>query len=215
MPIGITVEAKGAKEAYDWLHGIGEGAMPMLKALGYDLLNQIKTAAIRNLSGRYPGPNQEHVVAVRSGALRRFTMDQQITVEQDGLSWGLPEGPNESRIGRILDSGGTIRAKKSKMLRIPLAAALTAQGVDRNAGRSLRGDPNFMFWVSKAGKPILWKIDKTKAGKLRSTPWYILKPSVAIRARRWFSTPAEQVTADNLEVLAEGHLSLLLRSGKV
>jgi hypothetical protein len=211
MPYRITVEAKGASEATTWLRQVGDEVSPMLKALGFDSLRLVQAQAIRNLSGSYPGPNQEHVLAVRSGTLRRFTAAQPITVEQDGLSWGLPVGPNESRIGRFLNEGGTIRAKTSKMLRIPLPAALTSQGVDRNAGRSLRGDPNFFFWVSKAGTPILWKVDRAKSGKIRSTPWYVLKASVTIRGRHWFDDAVEKITQQEMAAPVEGRLAVLLR----
>jgi hypothetical protein len=210
VPLNITVDAKGAKEAYDWLHKIGEGVEPMLKALGMDLLRAVQTKALRNLSGRYPGPNQEHVVAVRSGTLRRFVAAQPITVESDGLSWGLPSGERETGIGKTLEEGGTLKPSKSKYLRIPLAfgGALTAQGVDRNAGRSLRDVPGFKVWKSKAGNLIIWNTTKKKP-----QPWYILKPSVTIRARYWFSDAVEKTTAENLDQLIEGQLSVLLRSG--
>jgi hypothetical protein len=210
MPFRVTVDAKGAKEAYDWLHEIGEGVLPMLNALGLKILQAVQTKALRNLSGRYPGPNQENVVSVRTGTLRRLVAAQQVTVEKDGLSWGLPAGELQSRIGRTLEEGGTIRPTKSKFLRIPLAfgGALTAQGVDRNAGRSLRDVPGFRVWPSKGGNLILWNTTKKKP-----EPWYILKTSVTIRARYWFSDSVEKSTAENLDQLIEGQLSVLLRSG--
>jgi hypothetical protein len=210
MPFRITVDAKGAKEAYDWLHEIGEGVLPMLNALGLKILQAVQTKALRNVSGRYPGPNQENVVAVRTGTLRRFISAQPITVEKDGLSWGLPSGEVQSGIGKTLEEGGTIRPTKSKFLRIPLAfgGALTAQGVDRNAGRSLRDVPGFKVWPSKAGNLIIWNVTKKKP-----VPWYILKTSVFIRARWWFSDAVEKASAEHLDQLIDGQLSVLLRSG--
>lgn len=212
MPVRFTVDTEGAKEAYDYLHGIGEKVGPMLKDLGVDTLREVQAEALRNLSGTYPGPNQEHVLAVRSGTLRRFTSIQPITVESDGLSWGLPAGVKESIIGAKLEAGGTIKATNCRMLRIPLPSALTSKGVDRNAGRSLRGDKDYFFGMSKAGNPILFKrVSVGKGGFQKAVPWYVLRASVNIRGRGWFTAAVTTVESTKMAGLEEKHMTVLLR----
>lgn len=216
MPLRISMEAKGAAEAAEYLRRIGEQVEPMLKALGMDIIRSVQIRALRNLSGTYPGPNQEHVLAVRTGTLRRFVSAQPITVESDGLSWGLPAGEKESVIGAKLESGGTIRPTASRMLRIPLTAALTRNGVDRNAGRSLRGDKDFFFGISKAGNPILYKRVAAggKAGKegwMKAVPWYLLRAFVNIRGRKWFTTSVEDVEREEMSGLIEQNMTVFLR----
>lgn len=216
MPARFSVEAEGAVEAYEYLHSIGERIRPMLKELGLDALRAVQVRALRNLSGTYPGPNMEHALAVRSGTLRRFASAQPVTVESDGLSWGLPVGEDESRIGAKLEVGGTIRPTHSRMLRIPLPAALTRNGVDRNTGRSLRGDSDYFFGMSRAGNPIIFKRVPIggKAGKegwKKCVPWYVLRASVNIRGRHWLAAAVDEVQAQEMASIEEKNMRVLLR----
>lgn len=208
MPARFLVESKGAMEAYEYLHSVGQGVTQMLKALGYDALMAVKIEYVHNISGYYPGPNQEHVLAVRSGALRRFALAQQIAVESDGLAWGLPAGQKQSIIGAKLEAGGQITPKAGRFLRIPLPAALTTKGVDRNAGRSLREDKSYFVARSHAGNPIIFK----KQEKNRPpVPWYLLKTSVNIRGRHGLEDAVRKVEATKMEGLEQKHMQVLLR----
>jgi len=123
-----------------------------------------------------------------------------------------PEGPEAviSAGGRVSGAapvvyagtheyGATITPKRGKYLRIPLAAAKTQAGVDRYP-TPLRVSGAGLFYVrkSKAGRLLL-------IHKPTGAPWYMLVPSVTIRARP-FLRPGAQVAADRLPAQFAKHL---------
>lgn len=216
----VIVEARGAAEALDYLRAVHAQAGPMLRRLGFGLLFKIKVAALRNLSGVYPGPNLEHVLAVRTGTARRFVSAQNALVLRDGLAWGLPAEQTESRILAKQEVGGEIRPKRAKMLRIPLRLALTPQGVDRYAGQqlprlqsSLKSGTVSGFTTlgrkSRSGWPILYRVSGTKT-RTKIEPWYVLVPKVTLRPVGWFADAVESQGAE-VSKMAEAELATMLR----
>lgn len=84
----------------------------------------------------------------------------------------------------IHETGGTIRAKKSKYLTIPLAAALNSDGTPKR--RSAREWENTFVGKSKAGNLLIFQ--KTSTGMI---PLYVLKKEVHIPARLGMKTTLE------------------------
>lgn len=87
----------------------------------------------------------------------------------------------------ILETGGTIRPKKSKFLTMPLPAAMTGAGVTKYP--SARDYPNTFVARSDSGKLMIFQ----KQGKKRILPLFMLLKKVEIRPHRYLSTTLAQV----------------------
>ncbi len=86
----------------------------------------------------------------------------------------------------ILETGGTITAKKGKFLAVPLRAALTGAGTTK--APSPRDFPNTFFRRTKQGRPIIFQ----KNGN-RIVPLFILFKRVNIKPYKYMSTTLAQV----------------------
>jgi len=83
----------------------------------------------------------------------------------------------------VLEDGKVIRAKRAKVLTIPLRAAQTGTGRSRGTARQVGAGYDSTFWKrSKKGNLILFGV----RGK-RLTPLFVGKKSVRIKARRPFA----------------------------
>lgn len=89
-----------------------------------------------------------------------------------------------------LEAGGP-KSAGSGYFRIPLARAQTPAGVDRMAGRSIRGVPGFFLRRSKAGH--LLGMRATPGGR-RAFPWYLFVKSIVLRPRRMFARTVAETT---------------------
>lgn len=90
-------------------------------------------------------------------------------------------GGGASKYAPIHEFGGTITARKSKFLAIPLPAARTASGVSRYA--SPRDVPGLKLIKSRAGNLLLVKERRGRGGATQIEPWYVLKRSIQIPPR--------------------------------
>ena len=129
------------------------------------------------------------------GSLRHTVKRRGATVEVT-VSSGGGSGAAEVRYAAVheVGSNGPITAKNGKYLRLPLPAALTGAGVDRNSNRSVRNDDSFKFVPTtrlKGNNPLLVKVDTL-------VPWYVLKESVTIPARPTLG-PAAVATQKRLQ----------------
>lgn len=100
--------------------------------------------------------------------------------------------------------GGTIEAKRSKYLTIPLKAMKTASGVVKmTIGQAIAARKTF-FKKSKAGNLILFENrPKTDGGKARRpVPLFVLKKSVVVPKRLMFFETAERLALTVVEKLA-------------
>jgi hypothetical protein len=107
---------------------------------------------------------------------------------RDVIYAGVHEGlrPDGSRA-----TSTTIRPKNGKFLRIPTVWAMTLAGVDRNPG-PLRQTAPGRFRVVAGGDGRLFLVPNAKGRRgAEEPPWYLLVPSVTIRARP-FLLPAMQ-----------------------
>jgi len=173
------------------------------------IMQQINTFAAANIRGG--------LLNVRTGQLYREWQANKAESFDKGLKLqkGLPnkgEGTT-SQYGAFLDDGGStggvIRAKNGKYLRIPLDAAKTKAGVDRAAGMIFKDNASLMnqfgfHWKGKgkvvtsaAGNPILFKLQfqRSKGGKWKQAdePWYVLKREVTIHPRYWLKEAIDAV----------------------
>ena len=91
---------------------------------------------------------------------------------------------------RFHEDGGTIVG--NQYLRIPLRAAQTGSGQDRNVGRSVRGLPGTFIVKTMGGRLF---IAQTKGGirSRRVEFLYLLVRSVTLPARRMFATVTERM----------------------
>ena len=98
------------------------------------------------------------------------------------------------------EDGATIMG--SPYLRIPLAAAQTASGQDRNVGRSVRGLPDLFVMKSKRGNLFLAR----GAGRALEL-LYLLVRSVHLPARHMFKTVTER-TRPRVEATLGGQVAV-------
>jgi hypothetical protein len=109
-----------------------------------------------------------------------------------------PERPGVPYAG-MQEFGGTQYPRKAKMLRIPLAAALTAAGVDRFP-TPLRASAPGQFYVRRARDGRLFLHDR-----LTDVPWYRLADSSTIPGTHFLYRAFESATG-----VLEGRLRDLL-----
>lgn len=103
------------------------------------------------------------------------------------------------------ETGGTIQG--APYLRIPLAAAQTAGGQDRNLGRSVRGLPGLFVVRSRAGNLFIAERGSAR-GDLRML--YLLVRGVRLPARGTFAAVREGMRPRALELVG-GQVSLEVR----
>ena len=167
-------------------------------------------------------------IKARTGSLRRYAAAQLAIIQQDGMqfSMGIPKGEEypttvegrtfntSTAVARFLEQGGTVTPKGHPFLRVPMAPALTGQGVDRLAGLTLRDpavramiNPPLFFRVAKSGVPTLAR--RGKDGSLET--WYVLKPSVTVPAFYWFRRAVE-AKKPNLPGIARDEIAKAVES---
>jgi phage gpG-like protein len=112
------------------------------------------------------------------------------------LSAGGGAGRGMVKYAAIHEYGGTITAKRSKYLAIPIHPSLkTAAGIAKVPGP--RSVPGLFFITSKKGNHLLVK----SVGK-NIEPWYLLRKSVSIPARPYMQPALEHIADKATEVLS-------------
>ncbi len=162
-----------------------------LNAAAKALCIDVQTNALRNLNN--------DVLHRRTGTAMRFASAKLRPMRTSkGWAIGLPAGELQSRIMRLHETGGTIKAKNGKFLRIPIPGGPASKN-DPYAGMSIRGVPGFFIAKSAQGNPIIFKVGTFDFSKKGSAfvPWYFLKQSVFMPSRPWFSE-AVKTALDNL-----------------
>ena len=95
----------------------------------------------------------------------------------------------------ILETGGTIRPKKTRYLAIPLKAALTRAGAPRKS--SPRDWAKTFIKKSNAGNLIIFQSQSN--GKI--LPLYVLKKSVRINAKRYMEISLRETSEKILSIM--------------
>lgn len=191
----MRVEVRGLREALDGLRRLRTEQVPrLLNRVRFNVALRVKKHATDNASGP--------VLQRRSGGLVRYVARQNPEVEGDAVVWGLPAPDVQARIGAFLETGGTIRPRIARMLRIPLDAARTPAGVDRYAGVPLRTVPG--FWLKKiaGNRALLMRTpDRSPNSKMETDfrqpqAWYLLALSSEIKPHPWFSRAVASAEAE-------------------
>jgi len=122
-------------------------------------------------------------LSVRSGKTRA-SLTPGTRIYRNGAALIGVVGSAEKHL-KLHEDGGVLRGTSPKgYLRIPTAAAQTAAGVDRWAGRSIRDIPGAFLFKSQAGN--LWAaLHRGKGSPLELL--YLLKKSARMRPRRIFA----------------------------
>lgn len=142
----------------------------MTKAFHYQLqrwTGRTVKRIIRNISGK--------ILKTRTAQLRRSIAGRASllgTIAQSIIGSGI-FGRKPVKYARIHEKGGKIRAKKAKMLTIPLPGI---KGVAANY-------PDAFIIKSKAGNVLIVE----RKGKTGLRPLFVLKKEVDIPARHWLS----------------------------
>lgn len=126
---------------------------------------------IRNISGR--------ILKTRTGQLRRSVAFRSLKVgTKEKIEIGTGIRGRSVKYARIHEKGGKIRAKRAKMLTIPLPGV---KGMARNY-------PNAFIITSKKGNVLLVE----RKGKTGIRPLFKLQKEVDIPARNWLSDSIEE-----------------------
>lgn len=156
----------------------------MTKAFHYQLqrwTGRTVKRIIRNVSGG--------ILKTHTGQLRRSIAGRASvlgTIAQSIIGSGI-FGRKAVKYARIHEKGGKIRAKKAKMLTIPLPGI---KGVAANY-------PNAFIIKSKAGNVLLVERNGTAGLK----PLFVLKKEVDIPARHWLSQSIDEIKPELLRSL--------------
>lgn len=145
------------------------------------------------------------VLAARTGHTRRALSPGRVW-RVGNESFGAVGHP--SAYVAALETGERIRPTASTFLRIPLAAALTGAGQDRNVGRSVRGVEGFFIYPTRkqraAGKARTTNLFIARNVNGRLVLWYLLKTEVKLPEKRIFATVLEQMRPRYLALMGRG-----------
>ena len=202
----IVFHEYGLDAAIERLQRINRGIPWFLRYVGRQIVQTCKREAVANASNV--------VIRRRTGALVGHINKQQPKYEPGAVTWGLPKGDLQSRIGRALNDGQeNITSRTGRFLRIPIPGGPADQGagVDPYAGVPLRGVPGFFVAKSEAGNPIIFRLgggSPAKGAMFNVVPWYFLKQSITIPPHPWFSN-AVTTTKSLVRVIIESRLHAL------
>lgn len=103
------------------------------------------------------------------------------------VEWGMVQGSQPLRYGRMQELGGVVRAKPGKFLAIPLDAVKTARGVARTTARDAmqnppRGFDKTFFLRSKRNPDKAFIMGQRRNGK-DMEPLFVLVRQVKVPAR--------------------------------
>lgn len=142
-------------------------------------------------------------LAARSGGSRRRVVASK--ARRIGRDLIVLVGTTDKHIA-FMEDGGTIHG--NQYLRIPLAAAQTAQGVDRWAGMSIRDIPGAFLVRTLRGRLFAAR----EAGGTRSRRielLYMLKRSVTHRGRKVFETSRRDAEPRVVKIMGDAALEIV------
>lgn len=211
MPVSISVSVKGldkfaaklATEAARNRAHIRLATERSVRIVERDLKKRAMTGQRRSdpFWGPSGPPASSNQVAVRSGHTRRSVTGRVYALRDTVIG---VVGTALKHVA-MLEEGGVVRG--SPMLRIPTGAAKTGAGVDREAGRSVKGK-GYFIWPNRAQRSgklsrvkNVW-LAKVVGGIMRL--FYLLKPQVRHRARWLFRTSLRR-TWTQVQAQFKGH----------
>lgn len=132
----------------------------------------------------------------RTGALARSFRATFLGRDADGVTAAAVS--SDLVYARIQDEGGTITPKTTKYLAVPLKR-LPVGKWPRHFGKD-----ELTLIRSKRGNSILAKVTKTRGGREKIDPHFVLVPRVTIRGRGYVALAAERARPGIEEIMAEG-----------
>jgi hypothetical protein len=134
----------------------------------------------------------------RTGGFARYVAMSLKAVEETptSLTVGLPRGQLGAVIGRVQETGATIRPTRAQSLIIPLPPARTKAGAARDLfgpsgerAESIRGAlaPDGSPFFRPKGKEVVG-ITRGEGKNRHFEAWYVLRREVTLRARHWWSS---------------------------
>lgn len=205
--LAVTVTQTGAKELRAKLNALGKATLPratiVMRKATVLMERELKTA-LTGTKRRDPflgtiGPKPP-LLGTRTGHTRRSVTSEVVKLFNQIV--GVVGSPVKTLLAH--EEGAYMRG--NQYLRIPLAKAQTAAGVDRNAGRSIRGLPGTFILRSKAGNLFVVR----RRGRFDLEFLYLLKHSVRLPARHTFRHVAHKVQP-RVEALFDADMALLIR----
>lgn len=191
----ISVEVKGAEEVERRLRRLpddGRSAMEKGLRAGSILLRR---NIVNHLSSRMRGPSgfwgpgsvAGSFLGARTGQTRARISPGGIVFHRGNDMYTAVGSPDPHVLQH--EEGGTVRG--SQFLRVPTAAALTAGGVDRYTGMSVRGIPGLR--VIRTGSGKLWIVREENR---KTTFLYLLVRSIRFRSRGMFKAAMAETAPD-------------------
>lgn len=199
----ISIQAIGAEAVAARLQKLGAEAIEAERQMVVKGSILLRRALVARMSARAPvdsfwgkGSPSGDFIGARTGQTRARLSPGGLAIRTTS-GWTAAVGSPDEHV-RFMEKGGRIQGRQ--FLRIPTAAAQTAGGQDRNAGRSIRNIPGAFLLRSKAGR--LWAAT-AEGGKL--TLLYLLVRSVNVRARNLFGATQKEIEP---EIAALGHAEI-------
>lgn len=197
-----TIEERwGRRVANEWIDRMDEATIPIGKEFARyadNVLRYLWTTHRNPWNGQVV--NQTQNLQRRSGKGIASIMASRLVMEGPTLNDIMASFDTGTMT--IHETGGTIRARNSRFLTIPLPAALDRRGLPKK--RSAREWPNTFVRRSRAGNLIIFQ---NLRGRL--IPLYLLKPQVTIPARLGMGRKVEE-ELPRLEAAIIRQLELIL-----
>lgn len=182
-----------------------DGAQPIVFQT---FLDTMRTIGLR-LQSRVMARLRGETLGYRTGTLGR-SIGYMITAQEmdHSLEVRVTQDSDKAIYGRIQELGGEIRPTHGSALAIPLAAALTGNGVPRFSAAEVKADPSgFGFSSTFIAKGVIFGVvaGARKAATRGSAagdlvPLFALKPSVVLPARSYMQATLDeqrdQITTD-------------------
>lgn len=210
----ISVTTRGGKETAARLgRAVGETRSALERAVQRSsvLLSRETRLQLSGKGGSDPFLGRKGAAApflgVRSGGTRsRITPGGR--VYRSGNTYTSAVGSPDAYM-KTHEEGGTITPKSSKFLRIPLAAAQTSAGVDRQAGRGLRSVPDLFVVRTLGGRLLIARNRGRGLNRGRVEFLYLLVRSVTLPARRPFAAVRNRV-APTVNAMTGGEVAVVM-----
>jgi len=216
----IAIEVRGAKELKATLEKAASGVSLASFRNTARATVETRNLLFRGMSGKKVSDSffgfrspPGHTLAARTGQTRAALSPGRVW-RLGNESFGAVGHPGAHV--KALEEGATVRPTSSQYLRIPLAAALTGGGQDRNVGRSVRGVPGFFLYPTKrqreSGKARTRNLFIAKSVNGRLVLWYLLKTEVKMPEKRLFAVTLEQMRPRYLELMGRS-VAAVVRGG--
>lgn len=187
---GASISIKIDRREFATLIAAGKNLKPALEMGARRQAINLSNWIIENLRGDpVKGRSGQFAKSWRLGSTgRQVSGGASFTLEANNVRFDAALGSDAPQ-ARILEEGGTVTPTSAEFLAIPLGPAKTGAGVVRRGAESPKMVEGLFPIVSKRGNLLLVK-RKGKGKRAGIEPWYLLRRSVNIEAKRYLSNAA-------------------------